>query len=309
MRDEIYHVHDVIAINGRPALVTNIEHGSCVYYSWINKDGGLEHGHYFHDYDSSIKIEHIDHVCVRTVVDLPEDWQKQATEFDRQNKEKKDAQHKIHDDHEPEAHPSYGVINYSHVSGSASLFMSPFRHQNHIMLEIRRAKRHRSLSNDYAMGEGVSLVRLYMSEAQWARFICTPNRGEGTPCTLGYIGQTQMADCPQQHEVKKFHDDIERRMKEAFTELEQAVEAAKVLKDSKTATKKERQEVLARVETAHREMVNAVPFVIQQLHEKMDKVVADGQIEIEAFWNRITQQLGVQAIAEKVKPLRIDSKE
>ena len=47
-----------------------------------------------------------------------------------------------------EQHPSFGMANFSRVSGQANLFGSEFSHQHYMILTICEAERLRHLSND-----------------------------------------------------------------------------------------------------------------------------------------------------------------
>src|SRR5690606_19504838 len=107
-----------------------------------------------------------------------------------------------------ETHPSYGSIHLGRVSGSAKLFMSPFRHNGFISISISRAKRVRNLANDRLHGELRKLVEVLMSEAQFAHFITSMFDGSGTPCTIHQVTGTTMPEPPEGGEVEKFHKDV-----------------------------------------------------------------------------------------------------
>lgn len=301
MRKCNFKENDVISVNGNPALVTEIKHESIVYFCYIKGDGTLDHGDWFHDSDNITKfiVKHIDFAKVKTVVDLPDNWKDAAIEYDNQKlKEHKKHVDSMQDGKEAESHPSYGVIRCTHTSGFTPLFASPFRHQHFMSLEIQRAEMYRSLSNDRVSGRGIPLIKIYMSEAQWARFISSPNQGEGTPCTLAYVGGRQMEECPQQQDVEKFHDDVKRRLKIAAEGMEEAYKAAKVLVDSKTASKTERKAVLDKIYQAYRQFEDGLPFIIKQMDEHMDQVVLDAKTEIESFYNHQIQKLGLDSLKE-----------
>lgn len=82
-----------------------------------------------------------------------------------------------------ESHPAYGMILAARVQGGARLAGSDFKHQSYIAIEVRHAHLSRSLSNDRWHGDK-HIIRLSLSEAQWATFVSSMNVGFGVPCTL-----------------------------------------------------------------------------------------------------------------------------
>lgn len=288
----------------RPALITNIggdgtTYSSEINYNFIEADGNLGRGGHTQPYLTK-DWQHLDFCKVRTVVDMPPDWTKVATEFDRRYEEQK--KNSPIDDWEPETHPSYGVVTVSRIQGSQSLFMSPFRHQHSMRLSVKRATKHRGLSNDRTFS-GIELIEVGMSEAQWARLLSAAGQGEGVPCTLTYVGGQQMPDCPEQVEIEKFHADVERDAAEAASALDEAEKLAEALLDDKAPTKEKRKALLARIHASRMKLENGMPFVAKQMRERMEHIVAEGKTEIEAFAQKTLQQAGL----ERLRGERVES--
>lgn len=287
----------------RPALVTKVENGS-IHYAFIAGDGSLEGGGHIDSWKANT-IKKVDFAQVRTVVDLPPDLKAVTHEYDVQAAVDAEKERDRLGEEEPDRHPSYGNVSITRVSGHAALFMSPFTHQHFIRFSIRRSSRTRSLSNDNAYGSGPTLVEFSMSEAQFARLFTSLNMGAGAPCTLNYIGGQQMPDCPEQMETERFHKDVERDMDKVASGLDAARKAAEALLASKAPTKKEREAVLEAIVAAQRNISDRMPFVARQLRERMEKVVADGKTELEAFANRTLHSLGLSAIAKAAPTLEL----
>jgi len=82
-----------------------------------------------------------------------------------------------------ETHPSYGCIGISQVSGKGVLFGSEVSHQHFISITISEARRVVDEPREFVMSDR-ELVRIAMTQAQFAEMITSPNRGSGVPCTI-----------------------------------------------------------------------------------------------------------------------------
>jgi hypothetical protein len=298
--------HDVIVVDGRPALVTRVggdgttSDTSTVNYSFIEADGNLGHSHYFRDWEAESKgVKFIDFAEVRAVVDLPKDWKENAHAYEMKSKEKALAERQRMGEWEPETHPSYGFVRVSRVSGHSALFGSPFKHQHFMTLSIGRSTRERSFGRDWHFG-GLThgLVEIALSEAQWAHMVSSVGMGGGVPATLRYVGGERMEDCPEQEEVERFHDDIERDAKAAMKFMNAAIEKMQALADDKAPSKEKRKEVLAELVRAQKSMIDSAPFMVKQLHERMDTVVHAAKTEVEAYVHSTIIESGIQKLAE-----------
>lgn len=297
--------YDVIAIGDRAALITRVggdgstRDTDTVNYSWIESDGNLSGGHHFSGEYQMTEVKKIDFAMVRTVVDLPPEWKERAVAFETKTKAAKDERAELLGEWEPETHPSYGFVAVSRVSGHASLFASPFKHQHFMQLSIGRSTRHRSHGRDWQFG-GIrgGLVDVYLSEAQWAAMVSSAGMGGGVPCTLGYVGGQRQDDCPEQEEVERFHKDIEKDAEHAMKFMAVAMEKMKALIDDKSPTKEKRKEVLEALSTAQRKMSDSAPFMVKQLAEHMDTVVLAAKTEVEAYVHATIVESGIQKLAE-----------
>jgi hypothetical protein len=122
--------------------------------------------------------------------------------------------------------------------------------------------------------------------------------GGGVPCTLRYVGGRQMEDCPEQEEIERFHDDIERDAQHAMKFMAVAMEKMKALIDDKAPSKEKRKEVLDALSTAQRKMSDSAPFMVKQLREHMDTVVLAAKTEVEAYVHSTIVESGIQKLAE-----------
>lgn len=312
--DRLFEKGDVIAIPSkeegglmRPALITRIggdgstHDTTTVNYAFIGPDGSLDHSGYFRGEYEMKDVKKIDFCKVRTVVDLPPDWQKLAFAYDVLDKERREKERQRMDEWEPERHESYGVVQVSRVSGHAALFGSPFRHMHYMKLSIGRSSRQRNLGRDWHFGSiRGELIEINMSEAQWARMVSSAGLGGGTPCTLNYVGGQKQQECPEQQEVERFHADIDKSTEKALEFMTDAIAKLKALADDKSPTKEKRKAALDAVESAQKKLTDSAPWVAKQLRERMDTIVQEGKTEIEAFAHNTLIEGGIAKLAESL---------
>jgi len=87
-------------------------------------------------------------------------------------------------------HPAFGNVTVSKITGHANLFMSELAHKNYVEIEICEAELHRDGYSETLFGGRSPIVRIQMSEMQWAHFVSTPNIGSGTACTIKYAPES-----------------------------------------------------------------------------------------------------------------------
>lgn len=291
----------VIVVNDRAALIVATgKDYSRIEYQYVESDGSLGSPGHFRNWESETKdIKFVDFAKVRTVVDLPPEWKEKATAYEVKEAVAEKAERERREEWEPERHPSYGQISVSRVSGHSALFGSPFNHQHYLTISIGRSTRHRNLGHDrHYGGFRGELVEVALSEAQWSHFVSGVGVGMGVPCTLRYVGGQEQENCPEQSEINRFHDDIEKDVKNATKFMADAMAKMTALADDKAPTKEKRKEALAALVKAGRALEDSAPFIARQLHERMDVVVNEAKTEVEAYVLRTIVDSGVQKLAE-----------
>ncbi len=192
-----------------------------------------------------------------------------------------------------ERHPSYGCIRLSHVSGGDErVFMSPLRHQHRIRLSISGARHMRSINSDWHMSDAQSYIVVEMSEQQFAQLICSFNQGNGAPCTIKYVGGERKEAPPVQLKAERHYDEAKAAAKQALDEL---TSLQHDLDDIVAKLPKAKQEaVRARVGRARQLIGDHMPWIVQMMHEHMDKVVGAAKHEIQAEIGRRLAGAGLQ---------------
>lgn len=102
-------------------------------------------------------------------------------------KNKKDGTH-------DQKHPAYGMVSFSRVTHSGGahgannrLFGSSIDdHHTSIMLEIKEASVRHDLSRDWFFPDN-TLIKVELSQVQFAELLTTMNAGSGIPCTIRWL--------------------------------------------------------------------------------------------------------------------------
>src|SRR5687767_9861689 len=118
-------------------------------------------------------------------------------------------------------HPAFAQVRANrHRSNGGTLYGSDFQHYGGVSITISRSHLYRGLSNDNYFERG-ELIRVELSEAQWARFVSDLNSGSGTPCTLrSHQGDRMVPGLPDPPSVtEKFAAEMNQDLLDAQTAL------------------------------------------------------------------------------------------
>ncbi|MCF5374501.1 hypothetical protein [Pseudomonas syringae] len=212
-------------------------------------------------------------------------------------------------------HPAYGQISVvkSSVgsSGGTELFGSSLNHRNVLTITLSTAYMERNLNQDWIHGDR-QIVSFQMSESQWATFVSSAG-GAGVPITyqtrpvddahLQMVPGIESPETMREQYDREIRDSCEAYMATTGKLVEQ-LEAALVDGKTNKATLKE---LLALAKNLNIGMPNTMTFVQNQMAKTMDRTVASGKMEIEAFVNNLAQRTGIEALRQE-SALLIDSK-
>lgn len=188
-------------------------------------------------------------------------------------------------DNEYTSHPSYGSIRLSRTQGGdGRLFMSPLRHDHRISITIGPAEHVRSLNTDTHYGKAQTYITIDLSEEQFARFVCGVGDGNGVPCTIRRLGQESVEAPPVQLAAERHYNEAKMTAKETLQALDDLL--GSIDEVAAKSPQKVRDALKSKVQEARRKVGDHMPWIVQMLHEHMDKVVSSAKIEVEAYVNR-----------------------
>lgn len=189
-------------------------------------------------------------------------------------------------------HPAYAQIGASQVSGGAYLYGSDFKHQNYVVIRIKRSEWNRSLSNDWPFARE-ELVEVALSESQWATFVSSMNRGEGVQCTLQAVSGKQVPQIP--HTARRselFKQEGEESGKEAVRaigELRDEINSSKLSQKQKDAW-------VSRLDFIEGRTTSNLKFTLKQFGEHMENTVQKAKTEISAFAHHMIMRTGLSKL-------------
>lgn len=193
-------------------------------------------------------------------------------------------------------HPCFGQIKAARVQGRTTLYDSEFSHQNSITITISTSELFRSLSRNWHF-EGNELLKLEMSEAQWATFVSSVNEGSGVPCTLrrdhgkGVPGLSGPIT-----DREKFKVEFGDQMNDAFARLEKL---ESLVADSKLSGKS-REEIVKSLNSVRASFTSSMPFIAEQFGKHMEQTVEKAKIEINAFSTQALIDAGRASLSKQV---------
>lgn len=199
-----------------------------------------------------------------------------------------------------EKHASFGMIQFSRVSGTGKLFGSPLsQHFGTIRVRIAEGYRVHDHGSDYYRADD-QIVEVELSAAQFAEAITCMNVGDGVPCTLRWITEIgRIDDVPDNEESEMIR--TQEAFKAKFAKIVEAVRArgrniAELMKKDRIS-KDDRAKVNELVDYVVREVAVNAPWWIEQFQEATDKVSSKAKAEIAAMFEHAIRQAGLHHIA------------
>ena len=188
-------------------------------------------------------------------------------------------------------HPAFGQISVSRISGHATLYGSDFRHQHYVAVRISTSTLRRGLSHDWPHA-GNEIIEVNLSEAQWAAFVSSFNRGEGVQCTISHRDGKLIPGFPLRDEADKYRGEAAKQLGEAMSALKAALG---FLGEAKIA-KKDSLLVAGQIQKAIREIGVNSDYVRDKFDEHIETRIHKAHIEIEAYMNATIRAAGLEAL-------------
>ena len=216
-----------------------------------------------------------------------------------------------------ETHPSYGCISISPVSGKGVLFGSEVTHQHFISITISEARRVVDEPHEFVMSDR-EIVRIAMTQAQFAEMITSPNRGSGTPCTIERC--TGDSDKPwvdsrhggrpsppaPEHYTKKYKQVIGERADLISESLKTAAQLAdKLLNGGEKPNKANLKAIASSLHCAQMNLDRNLPYVMEEMEEGIEKRMATAVSEFESYLSFSLKAKGLEHLQSEVPRLTV----
>jgi len=201
-----------------------------------------------------------------------------------------------------ETHPAYGMAVFSRVSVGGlrkknRLFGSSIDSMNIISLTITGAEVYHRLGSDHFMGTN-EIIRVDMTEHQFAQLLTTMNQGDGVPVTIGHINGKRTPPLPDTKVesakiVDKFRDDIAKWKKQLSTTM---AEVDAIIAKKGALNVEEKKRLVELTTSLVGKIENHSTFLLDQFDESVVGVVGQAKAEVEGFINAAVQRTGLEAL-------------
>lgn len=197
---------------------------------------------------------------------------------------------------ETKTHPSYGLVQFSRVNGKQNFFGSDNQPDSYIELTISKAEERVDLVRSWYY-PCERLVKVRMTNNQFAELITSLNMGSGVPCTLEFI----QGKIEQEQEKEYKVDFHKRKTADLFQSILKNVKADALSLEPiiNKLPKKDQEEVKGFVSSVVRELEKNMPFFMECFYEQMEKVALDIKINLEADITHKLTTMGLDGFNQK----------
>lgn len=198
-------------------------------------------------------------------------------------------------DEEHTKHPSFGTIQLNRTTSTpgTALFDSPMRHGRFITISITRASRVRSLHEDRVYPEE-ELVKVCLSQHQWAEFVSSLGVGQGVPCTLSRVGGEMMPPTPEVGLRETFEEEVKAKVAGLADKVSLFRKRVSAIMDKPRLVRADRDELRGLARAIEMEVGSNLPFLQAQFEEAMDKAVGVAKAEVLAHVDTVVRMVGLE---------------
>lgn len=193
------------------------------------------------------------------------------------------------------SHPAYGFIRANRVQGSCkALYDSDFVHHQYVSVEIGHSELHRSLNHDHHF-DAAPIVRVVMSEAQWAAFVSSMGH-MSVPCTIERKGFEGVPELPMPGaRADQFRDELKAKLEKVVGRLKDAAANAK--------TKAHQREI----EGALQELTANLDFIVRSFDKHAEGTVEKAKAEIHGILNQTLLRAGLEHLQGGLAPFALEA--
>ena len=205
-------------------------------------------------------------------------------------------------------HPCFGLAKFSRIYGySGFMFGSDVQSENFIELTINHAERVKGDYRVHYYDYGRPIVRLKMTQTQFAELLTNMNMGTGVPVTLEAINGERVEqfdlDDAKNH-LDELKDDFKERSKETLNSLIESRNKLKRIIDKKNLSKKDQEEALWLLDKYIQEIRSNMPFFIKLYKEETADIVQRAKTELDGMIQSCVIRAGVKALGLDSTPIK-----
>lgn len=205
-------------------------------------------------------------------------------------------------------HPCFGLARFSRICGySGFMFGSDVQSENFIELTINHAER---VQGDYKVhyyDYGKPIVRLKMTQTQFAELLTNMNIGNGVPVTLEAVNgeRIEQFDLNEaKNHLDELKEDFKERSKETLNSLIESRNELKKIIDKKNLSKKDQEKALWLLDKYIQEIRSNMPFFIKLYKEETSDIVQRAKTELDGMIQSCVIRAGVKALGLDSTPIK-----
>lgn len=205
-------------------------------------------------------------------------------------------------------HPCFGLARFSRVFGySGFMFGSDVQSDNFIELTINHAER---VQGDYRVhyyDYGKPIVRLKMTQTQFAELLTNMNIGNGVPVTLEAVNgeQIEQFDLNEaKNHLDELKEDFKERSKKTVNSLIETSNALKRIINKKNLSKKDQEDAMILLDRYITEIRSNMPFFIKLYKEETADIVQRAKSELDGMIQSCVIRAGVKALGLDSTPIK-----
>jgi uncharacterized NAD(P)/FAD-binding protein YdhS len=180
------------------------------------------------------------------------------------------------------------------------MFMSSLEHSHgRVEIVIREASKERKDYNQTVAYHGKEILRLALTESQFAHFITTPGRGMGVPCTITRRDGQFVPDCPPDDQRVQFDKDLKRDANKALGALPEILSTLDEVLEQKSIRKGDLRALRDRLANLKTHIQSNMPHVVQMFEEYMEGVFADAVARFEGHVKVRTEEIAMKAMSAR----------
>lgn len=205
-------------------------------------------------------------------------------------------------------HPCFGLARFSRVFGySGFMFGSDVQSENFIELTINHAER---VQGDYRVhyyDYGKPIVRLKMTQTQFAELLTNMNIGNGVPVTLEAVNgeRIEQFDLNEaKNHLDELKDDFKERSKKTVNSLIETSNVLKRIINKKNLSKKDQEDAMNLLDRYITEIRSNMPFFIKLYKEETADIVQRAKSELDGMIQSCVIRAGVKALGLDSTPIK-----
>lgn len=197
-------------------------------------------------------------------------------------------------------HPSFGIVQISHINGQCKTFGSEVESTSMIELTVSGCEVTQSLGSNWYHQTGEK-VRVRMSAVQYAELISNPNT-QGSPCS---IIATENDGLIEGKHIDTQTQYVESKIEKTVEELHRTVSTLKkdmdaILDKKGTFKKSDKEAIKTLFSKSLRSINDSLPFYEKCMRENIEKLKSEARADINCHLQHAINETGLAVLKDPI---------